>query len=63
MDENRIVQLAQGMERIYIEDVLAIPVFQVVEKAIFSDRLITPVNTYVSGLGWGTRYFDIMDET
>lgn len=63
MDENRIVQLAQEMERIYIEDVLAIPVFQVVEKAIFSDRLITPVNTYVSGLGWGTRYFDIMDET
>ena len=59
LDENRLVELAQEIEQIYIEDVLAIPVFEVVNKCMFSDRVITPVDTYVSGLGWGEKYFDI----
>ena len=61
-DEVKNAEIAQQMEQIYINDVLALPVFQVVEKAIFSDRLVTPVDTYVSGLGWGVRYFDIVEE-
>ena len=59
LDENRLVELAQEIEQIYIEDVLAIPVFEVVNKCMFSDRVVTPVDTYVSGLGWGEKYFDI----
>ena len=61
-DEVKNAEIAQQMEQIYINDVLALPVFQVVEKAIFSDRLVTPVDTFVSGLGWGVRYFDIVEE-
>lgn len=62
MDEAKTAMLAQQMERIYINDVLALPVFQIVDKDIFSERLITPVDTYISGLGWGIPYFDIITE-
>ena len=47
------------MEEILIDEVLVAPVFQIVEKMIFSDRVITPVDKLVSGLGWGVPYFDI----
>ena len=41
--------------------VLALPVFEVVNKCMFSDRVITPVDLYVSGLGWGEKYIDIAE--
>ncbi len=59
LDEKESVKHAQQMEEILIDEVLVAPVFQIVEKMIFSDRVITPVDKLVSGLGWGVPYFDI----
>lgn len=59
LDEKKSSKLAQEMEQILIGEVLVAPVFQIVEKMIFSDRVITPVDKLVSGLGWGVAYYDI----
>lgn len=61
LDEKRLVEIAQEIEQIYIDDVLALPVFEVVNKCMFSERVITPVESYVSGLGWGEKYFDLAE--
>lgn len=47
------------MEQLYIDDVLAVPVFQAMEQAIFSDRVILPMDVYDVTFGWGTRLIDI----
>ncbi len=59
LDEKKSVEKAQQMEALLIDEVLVAPVFQIVEKMIFSDRVITPVDKLVSGLGWGVAYYDI----
>ena len=59
LDTGKCIEMAQKMEQIAIDEVFVVPVFQVVNKIIFSDRVITPVDTEVPGLGWGLNYFDI----
>lgn len=61
LDEVKRAEYAMEMEKLYIEDVLALPIFEVINKSIFSDRMVLPVDTYQSGLGWGIKYFDIAE--
>ncbi len=61
-DYNRVLDETKKLEEIYLEDVIHIPVLQVVNYAMFSDRLKLPVSTYIPGFGWGTMYGDIIGE-
>ena len=59
LDTAKCIEMAQEMEQLAIDEVFVVPVFQVVNKIIFSDRVITPVDTEVPGLEWGLAYFDL----
>lgn len=59
LDEKKRVEYAMEMEKVYIDDVLAIPVFQAMGQALFSDRVILPTDVYDITLGWGVKYMDI----
>jgi hypothetical protein len=47
------------LEKDLIDDVMIIPIFEVVNKDMFSERVRTAVDQYQSGLGWGFAYIEI----
>lgn len=59
LDPEKIVDYSIEMEKEYIDDVLAIPVFQAMGHAMFSERIILPIDEYDITLGWGIRYIDM----
>lgn len=59
LDPNKIIDYAMDMEKVYIDDVLAVPVFQAYAQAMFSERVILPMDVYDVTFGWGTRLMDI----
>lgn len=60
-DYNRVLDETKKLEELYLEYVIHIPVVQVVNYNMFSDRLVLPVSTYIPGFGWGTMYGDIVE--
>ncbi len=51
----------EELEKIYLEDVVNIPVVQDVYYTLFSDRVVKPMKQYVPGFGWGTAFGDIAE--
>lgn len=61
LDEKKVAEYAMKLEQEFLEDVIAIPIFEVVNKAMHSERVVFPVDTYQSGLSWGIKYADIVE--
>ena len=55
------MEAAYELEKIYLEDVVNVPVVQNVAYTLFSERLEVPMQTYIPGFGWGTNYGDIVE--
>jgi oligopeptide transport system substrate-binding protein len=57
-DINLMVKRTADLEKIYIEDVINVPLFQEYVQTVYSEKLILPVSEYVPGLGFGSFYGD-----
>ena len=59
LDQEKLVELALGMEKIFIDDVIAVPAISFVSRYMYSDRMVLPLDEYDPVLGWGVFYSDI----
>jgi len=57
-DERLMVQRTAELERVYIEDVINVPLFQPFVQTVISEKLILPVTDYIPGLGWASFFGD-----
>ena len=60
-DYEKLLPEVQKLEEIYLEKVIHIPVVQVINYELFSERIQLPVSTYIPGFGWGFIYGDIVE--
>lgn len=56
-----MVEKTAELEKIYIEDVINVPVGQSYSYTLFSDRIKLPVKDYVPGFGFGTMFSEIVE--
>ncbi len=59
-DKQKVAELSAKMEKIFRDEVLNVPVFQVQNYVLLSERLKAPANTNLPGLGWGWKFADIV---
>ena len=59
-DYQKMLDETKKLEEIYLEQVIHLPICQVVGYQMFSDRLEIPVTTYLPNFGWGSMYGDIV---
>ncbi len=58
--KKKVAEIAMELEKVYIEDVLAVPVIEVINRYVASDRIILPLKEAHSSLSWGGyEYMDI----
>jgi Bacterial extracellular solute-binding proteins, family 5 Middle. len=58
-DKQKVADLAAQMEKIFFDQVLNVPVFQVQKYTMFSEKVKTPVKLSQPGLEWGFAFMDI----
>ncbi len=61
-DENEaeeIVRLCQQMEKMMLDDLVVIPVYEKPDKVLYSERIHLPVSHYIVGFGFGEKYMTI----
>ncbi len=58
-DEKRLAQLAMDMEKIYLDEVITVPVLQSVNVQLVSERLLLPLIENHVDAGFATRFADI----
>ncbi|MDO4324789.1 MAG: ABC transporter substrate-binding protein [bacterium] len=61
LDEKKRAEVTIAMEKEYIDQVLAIPVYQQVSKYIHSDRCILPVEERITSVGFDWVLMDIAE--
>ena len=49
------------MEKMILDDLVNIPIYERPDKVIFSDRVKLVAGGYVEGWGFGERYMTIVD--
>ena len=54
-----MVQRTAELEKIYIEDVINVPLWQEFVYTLYSEDLILPCSVYVPGLGYGSTFGDM----
>lgn len=59
LDQDKRNELAMEMEKYILEHGIVTPLAYETTSCIYSDRMVPPVDSYVTGLGWGWRYADI----
>lgn len=59
LDQDKRNELAMEMEKYILEHGIVTPLAYETTSCVYSDRMIPPVDAYVTGLGWGWRYADI----
>ena len=59
LDEKKRIEVTMEMEKLVIDNVLEIPVYQQQAYVIHSDRCILPSDVRVNTIGWGWAYMDI----
>ena len=61
-DENntqKIIELCQKMEKLMLDDLVIIPLYERQNKVLYAERIHLPVDNYVIGLGFGNEYMTI----
>jgi len=58
-DEQKMLKMYAEAEKIVLDEQLVVPVIQTQSFTLKSERLILPVDQYVTGFGWGTMFCDI----
>jgi len=56
-----LLKATYDLEMIALDEVVLLPVVQIVNYTLFSEHLVLPVDTYIPGFGWGTMYGDIVE--
>ena len=59
LDAAKRDSLVYKMEKAYMDHMSAVPVFQVTNFTIFSDRIEPALDTYVGYVYWGVAWGDI----
>ena len=58
-DMNLMVRRTADLEKIYIEDVINVPLFQEYTRVVYSEKLILPCPEYVPVIGFGSFFADM----
>lgn len=61
LDETKSAEYTAKMEKEVMDQTLTVPIYQVQQAVLYSDRMILPVETYISGLSWGWAFADIAE--
>lgn len=61
LDKDLMVKMSAELEKIYIEDVINVPLYQAPSYYVYADRIILPFDEYVSGFGHGVMFGDVID--
>lgn len=59
LNQDKLLDATFKMEGIFLNDVMAVPVFEIIYKTMFSPRLILAVDKYDPEVGWATMFSDI----
>jgi oligopeptide transport system substrate-binding protein len=59
LDQKKTVAATIEMEKIFLNEVLAVPVYEAVSRTMFAPRVKLPLKDYVPSVGWGYMYSDI----
>jgi len=55
-DHKEIVSLCQQLEKILLEDMVVVPLYELPSKALFSQRIHLPGDGYINNFGFGYEY-------
>ena len=58
-DAATIIELCQKMEKLMLDDLVIIPLYEKQDKVLYSERINLPVENYVVGFGFGTLFMSI----
>ena len=56
-----IIEMCQKMEKIMLDDLVVIPLYEKPDKVLYSERVHLPVDHFVIGYGFGERYMTISE--
>jgi len=62
LDPQRHIELTAELERIFLDQVMQIPLWQLVTHTLYSERVTTVFDEWVPILGWGIMYADVVPE-
>ncbi len=55
IEAEKIVDLCQQMEKILLDDLVIVPIFEIPTKVLYSDKIHLPVDHYIVGYGFGNN--------
>lgn len=61
MNADLMVEMTAELERVYLRDVVNVPVYEPVNYVMYSEKLILPCTEYVPGIGYGVMFADVAD--
>ena len=61
LDRALLIEKSAEVERVYLEDVINVPLYQAYSYYVYSDRIALPFDDYVSGFGYGVMFGDIAE--
>lgn len=61
LDPQLMVELTAELEKVYLDEVMGIPVGQIYNYVLYSDRVKLPVNRYVPDFGFGAMFGEIVE--
>lgn len=56
-----MVKMTAELEKIYLEDVINVPLYQYYDYTLISERITVPCDDYIPGFGYGTMFGDIAE--
>lgn len=57
----KLLEETMKLEKIYLDCVIHIPLYQTVSYELFAENLQLPTDVYIPSFGWGTMFGDLVD--
>ena len=61
-DNAAIIEACQKMEKILLDELVNVPIYERPNKVLYNPRIQLPVKEYVVGYGFGEKYMTITEE-
>ena len=61
LDQQLMLEKSAELEKIYLEDVINVPIYVRRNYEVYSDKIQLPFDEYVSGFGFGVMFADIVE--
>lgn len=61
LDRELLIKKSAEVEKVYLDEVINVPLYQSYYYTVYSDRIQLPFDEYVSGFGFGSIYGDVVE--